>query len=174
MTGIEYPKFYKHEGYEKKLSALTEEVQDDGRLESCILKRVGKDSNAIHLTQLLSVVLCNRGECEPNKNNTILLNIMQSEHNRGGRKLYSPYVITYFGISPFSFRSISPLVMYAGLGAESTYSHSITWYFDGEVTDKNIGYLNDKVIITLVIREEKAFFMDVRASDLLKQHRYCE
>ncbi|KAG9662460.1 hypothetical protein KCU64_g1942, partial [Aureobasidium melanogenum] len=126
-------------------------------------------------TPLLSLTLCKRGECAPDKHNTILLGLVQ-------RRQVSPYtwydsrIVTWNATEPFAFRSVSKRVIYQG-----TQEHQYNWncgliyHWNSTAVPQNRshGYLDDEMWVTYGVTDREAGWVDVMPEDLLKDHTMC-
>eukprot|EP01117_Protostelium_nocturnum_P004026 TRINITY_DN1529_c0_g1_i1.p1 TRINITY_DN1529_c0_g1~~TRINITY_DN1529_c0_g1_i1.p1 ORF type:complete len:390 (+),score=63.34 TRINITY_DN1529_c0_g1_i1:82-1251(+) len=147
---------------------------DNSLYENCIKRHMEGGSLRIHhATPLLSVVLCKRGECEPDNTNTILIAIVHDQHKKKGMNWYRPYAITWHRNYPFQFRSISPRLFFAGLGATLTYTTSMNWKRNEGVKDLSFGYLDDIVMVTIGLEDQEAFYLDFPMQDMLQDHHMC-
>lgn len=127
-------------------------------------------------TPILSMTLCNRGECEPNIHNTVNFGIIQPKYIKP-LNWYEPRVVTWNITQPFEWRSISKRLTYHGTKTrEYIYTMHMGYYFNRAAppVNKAHGYLDDEIWLGFGIADSKGAFIDVDARELMRDHYYCE
>ncbi|KAH0355808.1 hypothetical protein KCU83_g1360, partial [Aureobasidium melanogenum] len=165
----ESPRIYRFVPDQKYVAGVTEPPAP----QTCLKDNVAE---GLHQgTPLLSLTLCKRGECAPDKHNTILLGLVQ-------RRQVSPYtwydsrIVTWNATEPFAFRSVSKRVIYQG-----TQEHQYNWncgliyHWNSTAVPQNRshGYLDDEMWVTYGVTDREAGWVDVMPEDLLKDHTMC-
>ncbi|PRP85283.1 hypothetical protein PROFUN_06885 [Planoprotostelium fungivorum] len=139
-------------------------------------RRFIPSSLAIHQsTGTLRLTMCNRGQCVPNKDNTVLMAVIQSLKRNGGYRKYTPYVVTWNIHGNLSYRSVSPPVSWPVeelTGKQWFYTHSMTWKHLHK-TDPTHGYMDDTVLLMGGWSDKTSHYIDVEASTLMKGHKMC-
>lgn len=165
----EAPRIYRFVPGEKYVAAVAEPPTP----QTCL-----KDNVAAGLhqgTPLLSLTLCKRGECTPDKHNTILLGLVQ-RRQKSPYTWYDSRIVTWSATAPFAFRSVSKRIIYQGT-QEQQYNGNcgLIYHWDSTVVPQNRshGYLDDEMWVTYGITDREAGWVDVMPEDLLKDHIMC-
>ncbi|ORY80529.1 hypothetical protein BCR37DRAFT_349041 [Protomyces lactucae-debilis] len=199
---VDDQKFVHHDVYPKrsfaKLEAdgsVGEQLSGDLRDEACISKLMpelvqspGSPEHAsIHQsTNSLSVTLCNRGECTPSKDNTVILTIFQLKELRYYHPTYEPYVMLIQQQAPYRIHGIAKLPFWVhGRGREPFpewkgedpseftqmfYIVSVSWK---SRTQRYQGFLDDELFVSFGIEDNYTASIDVRAHDLVQCIGLC-
>ncbi|PRP84554.1 hypothetical protein PROFUN_05889 [Planoprotostelium fungivorum] len=141
----------------------------------CPRRFIPKTLSIHQTTGALSLTLCRRGECVPNRDNTVLFAIVQSLKRNGAYRKYTPYVVTWYNHGNLSYRSISPPLTWPIeelVGKQWVYTHSITWK-RYHVKNPTHGYLDDHLVIGGGWSDRTAHYVDVEADSLMKNHKTC-
>ncbi|KAF2479283.1 hypothetical protein BDY17DRAFT_305289 [Neohortaea acidophila] len=171
-------------------------AEQDGQCIAKYMPELGPGKESIHqATNSLSITLCKRSDvnCEPDENNTFIMEIFHHKTYFNFHGVYEPYVVLFQSVAPFAIHAIStrPLwihgrtaltektrsAQYRGPGktipsghTEMFYITSINWRTVGQHYH---GYLDDPVFLGFGIEDTRSGVMDVRAGDLMHGLAYC-
>jgi hypothetical protein len=137
-------------------------------------------------TNSLSLTLCNRGECEPSKDNTLIVAVFQLKELRYYHPTYEPYVVLIEQHAPFRMhgvgqlpfwvhgRSREPFPEWKGTDAshftQMFYITSISWKSKSQ---RYQGFLDDEIFISFGIEDNYTASIDVLAQDLVQCIGLC-
>ncbi|KAF2102939.1 hypothetical protein NA57DRAFT_52481 [Rhizodiscina lignyota] len=127
-------------------------------------------------TPVLSMTLCNRGECEPNIHNTVNFGIIQPKYVKP-LNWYEPRIATWNITRPFEWRSISKRLTYHGTKSrEYVYTMHMSYFFNTTSPPENRahGFLDDEIWLGFGVADSRGAFMDVDARELMADHHYCD
>lgn len=128
------------------------------------------DHHLHHATGFLRVALCHRGDkCDLEKD-TILLALI---HVKWPQRYYERRVITLDPVT-FEYLSVSnnPINYGGTLQSDLIFTTSIA--FEGQAAASGVGYLNDRVVISMGIWDEKSAYVVTTVEELMRQHRACK
>lgn len=136
-------------------------------------------NNHVHQsTPMLSVTLCNRGQCTPTANNTVMIGMLQRRYDPPGVQStwYDRHIAVYNSEAPYNMISVSKTLTYYGEGSKYIWTGSMVYikkdkryYFD-----RSHGYLDDEIWLSFGIGDAAPGWMDVKARDLVSGHYLCQ
>lgn len=135
-----------------------------------------KNDGVHQATPILSMTLCNRGECVQDVHNTVLFGIVHGKRRLPVRT-YEPRVISWNATRPFVYRSVSKRLSYHGTRPrEWIWTGSMTYHWSNSdiPVDRSHGYLDDEIWLGFGIHDETCGWLDVDARELVRDHYYCE
>ncbi|KAF2101006.1 hypothetical protein NA57DRAFT_74599 [Rhizodiscina lignyota] len=135
-----------------------------------------KMAHGVHQgTPMLSITMCNRGECQPDIHNTVLMGLVQKRRSDPVLH-YDKKIVTWNASSPFEFRSISKLIKFTGTEDWGyTWTGSMVYYWNTTEIPENRshGFLDDEVWLSFGIADRESGWIDVQAKDLVEDHVLC-
>ncbi|KAF4977607.1 hypothetical protein FZEAL_5891 [Fusarium zealandicum] len=143
------------------------------------------DNQHVHQsTPMLSVTLCNRGECEPSKNNTVMIGMVQQRYDPPGYSWtwYDHRIAVYSAAAPFNMMSVSKKLTYHGEAdgkGHYTWTGSMIYYVNGRGDDdlpqnRSHGYLDDEIWLSFGIGDSAPGWLDIKAKELVTDHYMCQ
>lgn len=126
-------------------------------------------------TPMLSITLCNRGECEPSIQNTVLMGLVQKRRS-DPHLHYDKRIVTWNASAPYEYRSISKHIVLTGTEEWGyTWAGSMVYYWNqtGVPQDRSHGFLDDEVWLSFGIADRRSGWIDVTARDLVSHHITC-
>ncbi|KAF9774229.1 hypothetical protein IL306_007799 [Fusarium sp. DS 682] len=145
---------------------------------TCIHDVMLDDSHVHQSSPMLSLTMCNRGACEPDEQNTVLMGIVQRRQDFPGASFtwYDRRIAVYESAAPYRMISVGKKLTYHG---ESDLSYSWTGsmsYYTNQTQfpPSNHGYLDDEVWLGFGVKDAAAGWLDVRAKDLIADHYMCQ
>ncbi|RBR11212.1 uncharacterized protein FIESC28_09096 [Fusarium coffeatum] len=149
------------------------------KLSKTCMHDVMLDERHVHQSSpMLSVTLCNRGTCEPNEQNTIMMGIVQRRQDPPNAPFtwYDRRVAVYESAPPYRMISVSKKLTYHGESdGRYVWTGSMSYYTNQTVfPPSNHGFLDDEVWLGFGIKDAAAGWLDVRARDLVADHYLCQ
>ncbi|KAF4457209.1 hypothetical protein F53441_773 [Fusarium austroafricanum] len=149
-----------------------------GKTMTCINDAWIDDGHVHQSTPMLSLTLCNRGACEPDEQNTIMMGMVQHRLDPPFAPFswYDRRIAVYEATAPYRMISVSKKFTYHG-EADGTYSWtgSMSYYTNQtEFPPTNHGFLDDEIWLGFGIKDSAAGWMDIRARDLIADHYMCQ
>ncbi|KAF4495038.1 hypothetical protein FAGAP_8864 [Fusarium agapanthi] len=145
---------------------------------TCIHDVMIDDSHVHQSSPMLSVTICNRGTCEPDEQNTVLMGIVQRRQDFPGASStwYDRRIAVYESAAPYRMISVGKKLTYHGESDLSySWTGSMSYYTNQtEFPPSNHGYLDDEVWLGFGVKDAAAGWLDVRAKDLIADHYMCQ
>ncbi|KAF5656755.1 hypothetical protein FHETE_10804 [Fusarium heterosporum] len=137
------------------------------------------DNKHVHQsTPMLSVTLCNRGTCEPDEENTVMVGMVQRRLDPPLSPVtwYDRRIAVYEATAPYRMISVSKKLTYHGESdGRYVWTGSMSYYTNQTVfPPSNHGFLNDEVWLGFGIKDSAAGWLDIRARDLVADHYLCQ
>ncbi|KAL9561381.1 hypothetical protein ACKAV7_014736 [Fusarium commune] len=137
------------------------------------------DDRHVHQsTPMLSLTFCNRGTCEPDEQNTVMLGMVQRRHDPPAAPFtwYDRRIAVYEAASPYRMVSVSKKLTYHGeTDGKYIWTGSMVYYTNQiEFPPSNHGFLDDEVWLGFGIKDAAAGWLDIRARDLVTDHYLCQ
>lgn len=136
-------------------------------------------NNHVHQsTPMLSITLCNRGECEPSANNTVMVGMLQRRYDRPAvsNTWYDRHIAVYSSDAPYNMISVSKTLIYYGEGNKYIWTGSMVYIKkdDRYSYDRSHGFLDDEIWLSFGIGDSAPGWIDVEARDLVAGHYFCQ
>ena len=147
---------------------------------TCIHDIWRTDKHIHQSTPMLVLTLCNRGECRPTPENTVMIGMVQRRVNKSDGYPYTWYdhrIAVYEAAWPYRMMSASRMLTYHGeVHGDYTWTGSMTYHVDSDQLprDRSHGFLDDEIWLGFGIKDRNAGWLDVRASDLVQEHFMCK
>lgn len=148
--------------------------------ETCMHDVMLSNKHVHQSTPMLSLTLCDRGECRPAANNTVLLGMVQRRYDPPGiysSTWYERRIAVYNAVPPYNMMSVSKILSYHG-EMENRYiwtGSMVYWANSTEIPyNRNHGYLDDEIWLSFGIADKAPGWMDVDARELVKDHYFCQ
>ncbi|KAF7543014.1 hypothetical protein G7Z17_g11087 [Cylindrodendrum hubeiense] len=145
---------------------------------TCMHDVMLSDNHVHQSTPMLSLTLCNRGECEPLANNTVMLGMVQRRYDRPGSPFtwYDRHIAVYNAVPPYNMMSASKSLAYLGEGNKYAWTGSMVYFHQGTeyAANRSHGYLDDEIWLSFGIGDSAPGWLDVEARDLIADHNLCQ
>ncbi|KAM5349636.1 hypothetical protein ACJ41O_006141 [Fusarium nematophilum] len=130
-------------------------------------------------TPMLSLTLCDRGECEPSEDNTVMISMVQQRHDRPAYPAtwYDHRIAVYAAAPPFNLMGVSKKLSYHGeVHTAYTWTGSMVFLANqtGIPGNRSHGYLDDEIWLSFGIGDSAPGWLDIKASELVTDHYFCE
>lgn len=136
------------------------------------------DKHVHQSTPMISVTLCNRGTCEPNEQNTVMVGMVQRRLDPPLSPFtwYDRRIAVYEATAPYRMISVSKKLTYHGESdGRYVWTGSMSYYNNHtNFPPSNHGFLNDEVWLSFGIKDSAAGWLDIRARDLVADHYMCQ
>ncbi|KAM5362446.1 hypothetical protein ACJZ2D_012528 [Fusarium nematophilum] len=154
------------------------ETWHSGKMKTCMHDVMLTDSHVHQSTPMLSLTLCNRGACEPNDQNTVMLGMVQRRHDPPGAPFlwYDRRIAVYSAAAPYNMLSVSKRLTYHGeVDGKYVWTGSMV-YFGNQTRfpPTNHGFLDDEIWLSFGIKDSAAGWIDIEARELVKDHYLCD
>lgn len=132
--------------------------------------------HGVHLSSpMLSLTLCNRGDCEPTPENTVMIGLV---HHHQDPLWYDRRIAAYSPVPPFNLLSVSKKLSYHGEEeGRWTWTGSMTYFHHhrpDRFPSKSHGFLDDEIWLSFGIQDQWGGWIDVEARELVTDHYLCE
>jgi hypothetical protein len=143
--------------------------------QTCLHDVMLSDGHVHQSTPMLSVTLCDRGDCHPSPENTVLIGMVQRRYDFP--TWYDRRIATYASVPPYNMLSVSKKLTYHGETETGTYAWtgSMVYYtHHRHFPPPNHGFLDDEIWLSFGIKDADGGWIDVRARELIDDHYLCE
>jgi hypothetical protein len=148
--------------------------------QTCLHDVMMSNKHVHQSTPMLSLTLCDRGRCEPDADNTVLLGMVQRRYDPPGVYSFTWYerrIVVYNAVPPYNMMSVSKILSYHG-EMEDKYiwtGSMVYWANSTRIPyDRNHGYLDDEIWLSFGIADKSPGWIDVSAKELIKDHYFCQ
>ncbi|KAJ4251490.1 hypothetical protein NW762_011477 [Fusarium torreyae] len=159
-------------------NAGPDETWHSQRSMTCMHDVMLDDRHVHQSSPMLSLTLCNRGTCEPNEQNTIMLGMVQRRSDPPAAPFtwYDRRIAVYEAAPPYRMVSVSKKLTYHGeMDGRYIWTGSMSYYTNQtEFPPSNHGFLDDEVWLGFGIKDAAAGWLDIRARDLVADHYLCQ
>ncbi|KAF5004293.1 hypothetical protein FDECE_9203 [Fusarium decemcellulare] len=159
------------------LGASPDETWHSVHKMTCVHDVMLSDQNVHQSTPMLGLTLCNRGECEPDDANTVMLGMVQRRHDPPAAPYtwYDRRIVAYSAAQPYRMLSVSKKLSYHGeVDGKYIWTGSMIYYANGTDFPSNHGYLDDEIWLSFGIKDSAAGWMDIKARELVADHYLCQ
>ena len=142
-------KLYRWNGVGKELSKIP--INPD-ELKTCLTHHSIPFNDFHQSTNMLKLVLCNYGECVPNNQNTILIQLVHLMEFNGIR--YSPVLLTW-DVTTLKLKSVSSHFHYPGI-EEKTMVFATGWNYlitNNSEYEPDLGFLDSKILLSIGVKD---------------------
>lgn len=149
------------------------------KLKTCMHDVMLSDNHVHQSTPMLSVTLCNRGECKPSANNTVMVGMVQRRYDRPGNPFtwYDRHIAVYEAVAPYKMMSVSKSLAYYGEGNKYIWTGSMVYVHKKDIKyarDRSHGYLDDEIWLSFGIGDSRPGWLDIEARELIADHHVCQ
>ena len=147
--------------------------------ETCMHDVMLSNKHVHQSSPMLSLTLCDRGECKPSENNTVLLGMVQRRYDPPSMPStwYERRIAVYSAAPPYNMMSVSKILSYHGERDDRYIWTGSMVYFANSTEvpyNRNHGYLDDEIWLSFGIADKAPGWMDVDAKELIKDHYFCQ
>ncbi|RSL91138.1 hypothetical protein CEP51_000356 [Fusarium floridanum] len=145
---------------------------------TCMHDVMLSDKNVHQSSPMLSLTLCNRGDCEPDEQNTVMLGMVQRRRDtwEAGYLWYDRRIAAYSAAPPYNMVSVSRKLSYHGeVDGQYIWTGSMV-YFTNQTDEfpRNHGFLDNEIWLSFGIKDSAAGWIDIKARDLITDHYLCQ
>lgn len=160
------------------IGAKPEDTWHSSKKMTCMHDVMLSDNNVHQSSPMLSLTLCNRGECEPDEQNTVMLGMVQRRRDsrEAGYLWYDRRIAAYSAAPPYNMVSVSRKLSYHGeMDGRYIWTGSMVYFANktGEFP-RNHGFLDDEIWLSFGIKDSAAGWIDIKARDLITDHYLCQ
>ncbi|EMT73007.1 hypothetical protein FOC4_g10001852 [Fusarium odoratissimum] len=145
---------------------------------TCVHDVMLHDEHVHQSTPMLTLTLCHRGSCEPDRQNTVMLGMVQRRQDPPAAPFtwYDRRIAVYESSPPYSMLSVSKKLTYHGeTDSRYIWTGSMSYYTNHtEFPPPNHGFLDDEIWLGFGVNDAAAGWLDIRASELVADHYLCQ